>query len=235
MNNANVYWIHLPEHTDKSSQGYIGITTDLKRRWRDHKSKHSKSYILKNAINKYGDSLVWEPIHTNLTYDDACAYEIKYRPTEHIGWNIKEGGGNSLLPQSVKDKISKAHKGKVLTQEHKDNISKNCCMTHNPEAKAKMIATQTGRPLAKEHAEAISKAMTGVLQPHNSGTKNGRFKPWYFIDPNGVKHEFPNTTATEYALANNLKESEIRSKLNTANRGKVYTMGKYKGYLFDHM
>lgn len=235
MNNASVYWIHLPEHTDKLTQGYIGITTDLRRRWRDHKSKTSKSHALKNAIKKYGDYLVWEPIHTNLTYEEACKYETNYRPTDHIGWNIKEGGGNSQLPQSVRDKISKAHKGKVLTQEHRDNISNNNCMVNNPEAKAKMIRTLTGRPLKKEHSEAISKAKLGVPQPNNSGAKNGRFKPWYFIDPEGIKHEFPNTTTAEYERANNLKEDEIRSNLRTANKGKFYTIGKYKGYLFEHM
>ena len=33
---AVVYWIHLPEHTDMFSEGYIGVTENIKRRYYEH-------------------------------------------------------------------------------------------------------------------------------------------------------------------------------------------------------
>jgi predicted GIY-YIG superfamily endonuclease len=175
MNNYYVYWIHLPEHTNKYAEGYIGITNDLKRRWRDHKSKHSKSHILKNAILKYKDTIIWEHIHFELTQQEASKLEKIYRPTDHIGWNIVEGGNNTPLPQSVKDKISKAHSGKVLTEEHKENIKKSSYLRLNPDKRY----TGKGINITDTHKQNISKAKLGVEQPFNQGTKNGRFRPWY--------------------------------------------------------
>jgi predicted GIY-YIG superfamily endonuclease len=56
----SVYWYKLTEHTDKYSQGYIGITNDLKRRHKEHKysaNPKNKTFIdthFTRAINKYG-------------------------------------------------------------------------------------------------------------------------------------------------------------------------------------
>ena len=33
---TSVYWIHRPEHTDMFTQGYVGITKDIKRRFKAH-------------------------------------------------------------------------------------------------------------------------------------------------------------------------------------------------------
>jgi len=233
-----VYWIHLPEHTDRFSQGYIGITKRLKQRWLAHKKTNSKRNcpLIAKAIAKYGDTLVWEVIFEDVPQTLAMFIEYTYRPSDQIGWNIKQGGYCPKIPQTTKDKISKAHKGKVLTQEHKDNISKNSCMANNPDAKARMIATQKALPpFSAEHRANISKSLTGKAQPNLAGAKNGRFRPWYMVTPEGERLEFTNTSTREYEELHNLKEGEIRSKLKTANKGKVYQMGKYKGYLFDHI
>ena len=235
IKNCYVYWIHLPEDLNIMTSGYVGITINLKKRWRAHKSKHSKSHILKNAINKYGDLLIWETIHDKITYNEAIEYEIMYRPKDHIGWNIKEGGGNALIPQNVRDKISKAHKGKKLTQEHKDNISKNAYLLNNKIGRDNVSKKLKGRPLKQQHKDAISKSMIGIKQPHNKGIKNGRFKPWYFVDPLCIKYKFTDITVSDYEIQNELKCSEIRTRLKKIARGKIVKAGKYKNYLFDYL
>ena len=59
---SSVYWIHHPEHTDMFSQGYIGVSKDLKKRWNDH-AKRTGNLHLKRAIKKYGwDNLVKEVV-----------------------------------------------------------------------------------------------------------------------------------------------------------------------------
>ena len=62
MANVSVYWIHHAEHTDMFTQGYIGITNNIVKRFETHKNRPSNTH-LKNAINKYGwDNLVKEVI-----------------------------------------------------------------------------------------------------------------------------------------------------------------------------
>ena len=89
---ASVYWIRHKDHTDMFSQGYIGVSTDIKRRWADHQSG-TNSKILQNAIKKYGwDNLIKEVI---LLSKEKFCYEIEYklRKTPLIGWNLVIGGG----------------------------------------------------------------------------------------------------------------------------------------------
>ena len=74
------------------TQGYIGISKNLKRRFRAHETKTENKH-LKQAINKYGwDNLVKEVI---LIADKAYCLmiELQLRSSIKIGWNIAKGGG----------------------------------------------------------------------------------------------------------------------------------------------
>ena len=106
----SVYWIHLPEHTNMFTQGYIGVSHRPEDRLYEH--VNSKNTHLSNAINKYGSKIIQSIILVGS--EDYC-YEIeeKLRPNDHIGWNIVKGGGH---PPSWK--------GVVKTAEHISNISK---------------------------------------------------------------------------------------------------------------
>lgn len=133
---SSVYWIHHPEHTDMFSQGYIGVSKDLKKRWNDH-AKRTGNLHLKRAIKKYGwDSLVKEVI---LVAEEAYCLmiEAKLRAEDKIGWNITKGGG--MPPRftktgwkhtdEAKEKNRQAHLGKPswnkdvkYTEEQKANV-----------------------------------------------------------------------------------------------------------------
>jgi dissimilatory sulfite reductase (desulfoviridin) alpha/beta subunit len=89
--NTSVYWIRHKDHTDMFSQGYIGVSKNVKIRWAEH--FRSTNQHLQNAIEKYGwDNLVKEII---LIADEKYCYEIelKLRNAEKIGWNLCVGGG----------------------------------------------------------------------------------------------------------------------------------------------
>ena len=92
---AVVYWIHLPEHTDYYTEGYIGVTNNPSRRWQDHKttaaSGRHPNNLLTNIINKYGDTLVYDVIFGG-TRDQCFSYEKELRPSASIGWNLMSGG-----------------------------------------------------------------------------------------------------------------------------------------------
>lgn len=181
-----LYWIHLPEHTDIRNEGYVGITNNLSKRWSRHRMCTDTSYHLQNSIKKHGDDLVYDVVF--LSSRDYCSdMEKTLRPRTDIGWNIRSGGDNTFtMPkqteevkqkrgiyrtgkdnpsfgrkhtQAMKDKISKIHKGKVLTEEQKSRISKGSKgRILAEEHKKHMSEVRKGVKLTAEHKEKISKA-----------------------------------------------------------------------------
>ena len=75
------------------SQGYIGISEDTKRRFRDHQKKN-KSIHIKRAIEKYGWDNLQKKVILIAEKNYCLDIEAKLRPTDKIGWNIVAGGGN---------------------------------------------------------------------------------------------------------------------------------------------
>lgn len=132
----SVYWYKLKEHTDKYSQGYIGITNDLQRRHKEHRysaNPKNKTFIdthFTRAINKYGlENIIKEVLHSEVTLQEAMEYERKYRPNLNIGWNCRVGGEISQATSifkgitnrwttDQKTKIGQAHKGKTISKDH---------------------------------------------------------------------------------------------------------------------
>ena len=91
-----VYWIHRPEHTDITKEGYVGITNRMARdRWVDHQSAarrtDKKCAVLNRAISKY-DDLIWEVVVVADTREYCERIEGLLRPNQRIGWNIAQGG-----------------------------------------------------------------------------------------------------------------------------------------------
>lgn len=98
---TSLYWIRHKDHTDMFSQGYVGISNNINRRWSDHSKGATNSTYLKNAIKKYGwENLVKEIV---LIADEKYCLNIenKLRNIAGLGWNIVPGGG---MPPSQKGK-----------------------------------------------------------------------------------------------------------------------------------
>ena len=151
-----IYWYHLPEHTDRAKEGYIGITSNLKNRHYHHSTGRTNKHLT-NAFNKYSN-IIRDVIFQG-TKDECLALEITLRPINGIGWNIIAGGGlppsgmsvgkregvalkniqlgglkkrGTLSPfkgqtsrhsQSTKDLIGSYHKGKIISNSHKQAIT----------------------------------------------------------------------------------------------------------------
>src|SRR3989337_2148756 len=119
---AEVYWIHLPEHTDMFSEGYIGITSKTtKERFRTHlkeaKRKDRKKYRIHNALAKYKDVVIVETL-VICDEDYAIDLESKLRPLPRIGWNTLAGGQNVKLLRDIKDVLTH-------TEDSKQKMSKS--------------------------------------------------------------------------------------------------------------
>jgi hypothetical protein len=103
---ATVYWLHLKEHTDIFTQGYIGVTTRLiDIRFREHCSRFKSSYSNYNPLHlafaQYGLENI---IRTRLCVCSVReAYEVErlFRPFEYMGWNTTEGGKVSKMALEI--------------------------------------------------------------------------------------------------------------------------------------
>lgn len=123
-----VYWIHHIDHTDYLTQGYIGVTSNPKRRWRDHKaSSKSKRHCnnhLSNALNKYKDEVVFDILFLG---EESKMYdkEKELRPVPNIGWNLMSGGPVGKITPEGRKKLSEASKGRRRTEAQKEQTRWN--------------------------------------------------------------------------------------------------------------
>lgn len=97
---VSLYWIHLPEHTDFLTEGYIGITKNSpENRFTQHRAnalryQRKGRYLspLKVALIEYPDKLLLKTLVIgSQKYIKDLEREI--RPTIRIGWNLSRGGG----------------------------------------------------------------------------------------------------------------------------------------------
>lgn len=86
------YWIRHKDHSDIFSEGYVGISSNHVKRWKDHE-KNSENPHLLNAILKYGWDNIIKEIIVKASKEYCIYIEEKLRPSENLGWNIAKGGG----------------------------------------------------------------------------------------------------------------------------------------------
>lgn len=158
---AYVYWIHLQEHTDINNEGYVGITSktvDERIKWhlKDSKrvNKASYNYPIYHAFRKYEGLLIISTI-CECTIEYAKSIEFKLRPSEKIGWNLKVGGNYRVygsLTQEHRDKLSKAGKGRIVSQESIEKTRQGLI----------------GKPRPQYVIEAMSERLKGVPRTQKS-------------------------------------------------------------------
>lgn len=115
--NIYLYWIHYPHHTDPFSEGYIGITSDPRRRIKSHQT-NPYNRMVKGAINKGAEMTI---LHEFESDKAALVIEESYRPSDLIGWNLTKGGGMPPRTQQTAEarkRVSKQFRGKKQSPEH---------------------------------------------------------------------------------------------------------------------
>jgi len=130
---------------------YVGISSDLKRRWRDHKNADGWCAALHNAIKKHGkDSFDFTHIADAFSWQDACDIEkslIQDLNTKAPnGYNLTYGGDGTL--------------GFRHTEEECKRRSERC-PTRNPDV-MKLIADKQ-RGVKRPQTSGINNAMYGRL------------------------------------------------------------------------
>jgi len=136
----SVYWIHLPNHIDHLSQGYIGVSNNPKRRMKEHlnttKGRMDKNLFFGKILQKYYDTLIQTILFQGT--EIACyLLEEELRPYKNIAWNVNKGGfrppsKTGWKPSSsTLEKRSKSLRGITRTVEWCENLSKAKCGENN--------------------------------------------------------------------------------------------------------
>ena len=153
---------------------YIGQTINFKKRMNEHRVPSGKvCRLLSKAIKKYG----WESFRAEIidetakSYDELNLLEIHYIKKHKSlatewGYNLESGGNNkthSLESKQIcrekkqawwdahpeeKERMSKQHKGKTLSQESKELMIKN--MPQRKEVMIEGIKYQSIREAARQ-------------------------------------------------------------------------------------
>ena len=184
---TNVYWIHHPEHTDVFTQGYIGVTKQIKARWKAHSEK-TENASLKNAIKKYGwNSLIKKII---LISDDQYCYDIekKLRPKENIGWNINIGGTKPPIAKFRGENYVSPLKGKSReTPWMFGRVPANKGKPASEETRKKLSEIAKGKKNSSEHLakRMESRRITRIAR--------GQIKP---LIVNGIQYESSKIAST---------------------------------------
>lgn len=156
-----MYYVYL-HNNKINNKKYIGITKQSPgKRWGIQGTNYRSSPYFYNSIRKYGwDNFEHIILFTNLTKEEACEKEmelIKFYNTQDkkYGYNIMEGGTAPAIPNDIRikisyalrgnkngaghpcsaekrKKISEAQKGKKLTDEHREKLSKAAQKRHTP-------------------------------------------------------------------------------------------------------
>ena len=209
---CSVYWIRHPDHTDMFTQGYIGISSNVKQRWESH-SKNSSNLHIGRAVKKYGwDNLIKQVV---LIADKAycLAVETKLRPANQIGWNVVGGGGNPpsslgkkfIKSEETKAKISAAKMGHRHTPEIEALILPNLLVKGIPTRFVKGHAPHNrGKPCPEHVRVALLKANKGRIQPQEEIDKRAK------------------------SMMGHVVTEETRAKIRLANIGReVFMKGKH--------
>lgn len=158
-------------HISPSNKYYVGITCQIpKRRWRFDGSAYKNNIHFWNAIQKYGwNNFQHEVIAQNLTRDEACNFEMvlidKLKSNNcQYGYNRSSGGevnqGYSLSKET-KEKLSKAFKGRRLSEKQRLALINANKGHHRSEETKKKISMANSHPKNEETKLKISIAKQG--------------------------------------------------------------------------
>lgn len=167
-------YMHRNKANDKK---YIGITKQSpKRRWQNGYGYKTNTYFWR-SIKKYGwDGFEHKILYRNLSEEEAKETEIQliieYNCKSPNGYNITRGGDNvsdKLHSEETRRKISKALKGRHLSDECKKKISKAVSGKNNyfygktftPEHIEKLKIARSKRITSEETKEKMSKSRKG--------------------------------------------------------------------------
>lgn len=154
LNEYLIYWIHNDKESDIYTQGYVGITNNLKRRLIEHRRHKDKILNGRNAeIVLQGEQEYCKEVEKIL------------RPKKNIGLNIMSGGG---MPPDVTG-IKRSDETKLLMSLNNVGFRGR---KHSEETRKKMSESHKG--FGKPHTEETKRKLSEIAKRRKSNPMTGR-------------------------------------------------------------
>jgi group I intron endonuclease len=206
----------------ESGKLYVGSAVDLKRRWREHRSRLCRnihpSRRLQNAWNKHGENAFafvvvrFCPIANLIREEQRWIDETG--STGRRGYNASPTAGSQLGMKHTAEsraRIAAASRGRKQTPEHR----------------AKVVAALNGRKHTPEHRANIASARRGVKHSPETIAKISASKRGSEVTP---EHR----AKLSAALKNRRRSPETIAKIRATKRAnKRAGMAMVQGELFD--
>jgi len=189
---------------------YVGITSNIKRRYNQHKSARNRCPVFSSAIKKYGfESFDFVVLQENLNQQNAKLFEkslIKeFNSMVPNGYNRTEGGDSSVIhTEETKVKISLKNKLYILKNGHSRTGKK-----HTEETKkilSELAFKRKNRPYGENHWNCGCKASELTKQKmriNNSLGNNPFAKKIIDLDTN-IIYSCINEAKTIYNISHSL-------------------------------
>lgn len=147
-----VYWIREASHTDIMSQGYIGVSGNVQKRFAAHQNmENGTNAHLRHAIKKHGWDNMVKSVLLMADKDYCLDIERKLRPTDKIGWNLTVGGGYPPVlsgPQPHR-------KGRVAWNAGKTGVYSQEALAKMREKRLGVSPANKGTKLSEDRIEAM--------------------------------------------------------------------------------
>lgn len=205
MENKN-YCVYM--HTSPSGKRYIGITNQTpEKRWQNGYGYTYNSHFYR-AIKHYGwENFKHEILNKNLTMEEAQELEIKYiamynTTNQDNGYNHTNGGEHKgKWGIDARERMSKAHKGKKLSPEHRKKIAeKGKGRVFSEETRRKIGDSHRGIKMSDEAKKRMSEKAKGRIVSEETRKKISRA---------GKGRKFSNETIIKLRNANRLKKKVL--------------------------
>jgi group I intron endonuclease len=212
-----VYWYHLPEHSENTKEGYVGITSDLKTRHWYHSTRRTNQHLA-NAFNKYNSKILKEILFEG-TREQCLLLESELRPEDNIGWNICKGGGDAPSwegkqhSEETKQKISESNKGIP-----RPNVWKGKTGRYTEEHRKLIGSYHKGKTISEEHRRKISEK--------NSGINHARSEEITLIHKDNPNDELTFCNMREASEQLNINYPSLRSQVR--RKSKSFNRAGYK-------
>lgn len=177
---------HICREEDKGvlTRGYIGVSNDPSRRWKNQ--LYQSNAHLKNSFKKYTDIIRY--IVTGGSTSEMLRMEKYLRPIKNIGWNVEAGGG--LPPSKAGVKLSTEHKLKIGEANSIAKKGKPCTNGGGDWTQAKrerqrnitLGRVQSEETKAKKRAAMLGKVYPEITCPHCGKVGRGGSMERYHLD-----------------------------------------------------
>jgi group I intron endonuclease len=210
---------------------YIGQTIKrIDQRWHGHiynSQKDNPRLYLHKSIKKYGvENFIIEQIDFADNIDTLNQKEIDWIIKEDCivpnGYNMKGGGGSfGKMPEFLREKISRANKGKTKPASHSERMSKlHSGKKLTPEHKQRISEFNKGKKLTPEHIQIIIDSKTGKSRDEKTKRKisNSLRERYNTYHPKHYHNPITGKAIYIDVLIEELPEGFIPGRVNVAER-----------------